>query len=144
MTPEIAAYRLGCAAVLGAALGLFYGFLRPLRPRHTLLADGVFLLAAIWAWVYHSFAVCAGDIRAGYLVAFFAGGWLWEAAFGRWLRPVFWRFWDTLGTLGRLALVPLKKILVFTKILFASVKKWVTIVKTHVQQRRKRRRGTTH
>ena len=51
MTPALAAYRLACALALGAALGLFYGFLRPLRPRHTLLSDGLFLAVTGWVWI---------------------------------------------------------------------------------------------
>ena len=39
LTPVTAAYRMACALALGAALGLLYDFLRPLRPRHTVLAD---------------------------------------------------------------------------------------------------------
>ena len=63
MTPGTAAYRLVCALALGAALGLFYGFLRPLRPKYTVLADGVFLLGAFWVWLYYNFDICQGDIR---------------------------------------------------------------------------------
>ena len=51
MTPAVAAYRMACALALGAALGLIYGFLRPLRPRHTLLSDGIFLAVTAWAWI---------------------------------------------------------------------------------------------
>ena len=54
MTPAVAAYRMACALALGAALGLVYGFLRPLRPRHTLLSDSVFLAVTAWVWMYRA------------------------------------------------------------------------------------------
>ena len=45
------------AYVLGLELGLCYGFLRPLRPRHTGAADLLFLLA-----LYRKTAVSAGAV----------------------------------------------------------------------------------
>lgn len=92
MTPETAAYRLVCALALGAALGLLYGFLRPLRPKHTVLADGLFLLGVFWVWLYYNFALCGGDIRLGCCGGLLAGGLAWESTAGRWLRPVFGGF----------------------------------------------------
>ena len=97
MTPSTAARRLLCSCVLGAALGLYYGFLRPLRPRRTFLADGLFLLGGVWTWVYLSFGICGGDIRMGYSLGLLAGGCVWELTAGRWLRPVFALFWQGLG-----------------------------------------------
>ena len=73
MTPETAAYRLVCALALGAALGLLYGFLRPLRLKHTVLADGLFLLGVFWVWLYYNFALCGGDIRLGCCGGLLAG-----------------------------------------------------------------------
>ena len=83
MTPAAAAYRMACALALGAALGLIYGFLRPLRPRHTLLSDGIFLAVTAWAWIYLCFGICAGDIRAGYAFGLLTGGIIWERTAGR-------------------------------------------------------------
>ena len=51
MTPAVAFHRLVAALGLGCLLGLWYGFLRPLRPRRTTLADSLFVLAGGWAWV---------------------------------------------------------------------------------------------
>ena len=66
MTAPATAARCFLAAVLfGLGLGPVYGFLRPLRPRYTAAADGLFLIAAFFAWLCHSFAVCGGDIRLG-------------------------------------------------------------------------------
>ena len=42
-----------------------------------------------WVWIYHSFAVCKGDIRIVCLFAMTAGILLWEKTFGMWLRPLF-------------------------------------------------------
>lgn len=86
-------YRLLCALLLGAGLGIFYGFLRPLRPRHTVLSDLLFLPAMGYAWLYLGFAVCRGDIRLGYCMGLILGGSIWEFTLGRWLRPVFFGFW---------------------------------------------------
>ena len=43
--PALDARRFGIACLLGLALGLYYGFLRPLRPKHTVLSDFLFLPA---------------------------------------------------------------------------------------------------
>ena len=144
MTPAVAAYRMACALAMGAGLGLLYGFLRPLRPRYTLTADGAFLLAALWTWIYLSFGVCAGDIRAGFAIAMMTGGVLWESTAGRLLRPIFAGFWKILARTAGTILLPVKKFFVFLKFLFASVEKWVTIVKNHIWPRRDRRRGKSH
>ena len=53
--PADAAVRFGWGLLLGASLGLFYGFLRPLRPKRTTLADGIFLLAAFYLWLLLQF-----------------------------------------------------------------------------------------
>ena len=127
MSPSTAAYRFLAGCLLGAALGLCYGFLRPFRRRHGALGDGLFVLAAAWVWVYFSFGICGGDIRLGYFGGMIAGGVLWEGTAGMLLRPVFRTFWQGLGKIGRALLLPVKKFLYFTKILFASVEKWVTI-----------------
>ena len=41
--PALALQRFGAACLLGVGLGLWYDFLRPLRPRNTALSDLVFL-----------------------------------------------------------------------------------------------------
>ena len=50
-TPQAEALRFLTACLLGAGLGVVYGFLRPLRPKWTTLADSAFLLAAVLAWL---------------------------------------------------------------------------------------------
>ncbi len=62
-TPAEAAARVGLSLLWGAGLGLYYGFLRPLRPRHTTLSDLLFLPALLWAWLQVCFGICRGDIR---------------------------------------------------------------------------------
>lgn len=136
-------YRLLCALLLGAGLGIFYGFLRPLRPRHTVLSDLLFLPAMGYAWLYLGFAVCRGDIRLGYCMGLILGGCIWEFTLGRWLRPVFFGFWHGISRILHGFWVFCKKILKkFRKIvnfLFSRREKWFTIRNTH---RRKRRRET--
>jgi hypothetical protein len=145
VTPGIAFWRFGCSLLLGGCLGLWYGFLRPLGTKHQTLADVLFSLGAVWCWVCICFGICRGDIRFVFLLAMLGGLFLWEATFGRWLRPVFSGFWQFFRRLFRLFLFPWKKILEIAKILFASVKKWVTIkctkICTSVQTRRKESHG---
>ena len=117
MTPDTAAYRFLCCLVLGAALGLFYGFLRPLRPKYTTLSDLLFLPVMGWVWLVSAFAVCRGDIRMGCNLGLLAGALLWEWTVGMWLRPVFFEIWKRFGAISRFFLRPAKKILNFVKIL---------------------------
>ena len=49
--PALDAQRFLIACLMGAALGIYYGFLRPLRPRHTALSDFLFLPAAFYGWL---------------------------------------------------------------------------------------------
>lgn len=130
-TPAQAFYRFAIALGLGCLLGVYYGFLRPLRPRLTALSDLLFLPAAGWAWLYLSFAVCQGDLRFGYTLGLICGVVLWEATIGRLLRPVFTVFWHTIRKIFAFFLYPFK---IFTKkgakylnFLLATVKKRFTI-----------------
>ena len=63
--PALDAARFSAACLLGMGLGVIYGFLRPLRPRLTALADLIFVACFGAAWVYHSFGICRGDLRLG-------------------------------------------------------------------------------
>ena len=71
--PALAAHRFVCCCLLGAALGVYYEFLRPLRPRYTLAADALFLTGCVWVWLIMSFRVCRGDLRLGYSAGLLAG-----------------------------------------------------------------------
>jgi hypothetical protein len=144
VSPALGAWRLGCSFLLGCCLGIFYGFLRPLGTRHRHLADGIFSLAAVWTWLYISFALCRGDIRVIYLMGMVCGIFLWEKTVGLWLRPIFFLIWKVLGTVFRFVLFPLKKILEIAKILFASGEKWVTIKCTKIWKSRQKRREEIH
>ena len=62
--PALAFQRFGIACLLGVGLGVLYGFLRPLRPRHTGLSDALFLLGAAWSWF--------GQVPAGLAAGLFA------------------------------------------------------------------------
>jgi hypothetical protein len=131
ITPEITLQRFAIALFLGAVLGVYYGFLRPLRPRFTTLSDLAFLPALFWVWLYHSFAVCGGDLRLGYSVGLLLGGLAWEMTAGRLLRPVFRGFWRGIGRVTAFFLTPVKKFFKKTakssKFLLATVKKACTI-----------------
>ncbi|MBQ7801679.1 MAG: hypothetical protein IJ375_05080 [Oscillospiraceae bacterium] len=135
--PALAAERFALACLLGLPLGALYGFLRPLRPRRGTLADLLFVAAAAAAWLYLSFGICQGDLRLGYSAGLAAGGFCWEWTAGQLLRPVFSMFWQTIGRFWALLTLPAKKISHFLKILFASVKKWVTIKWRNRRQKRR-------
>ena len=109
--PALAAWRLGCSLCLGAALGLFYGFLRPVK--HRLPGDLLFLAVGFWVWLYLGFALCQGDLRLGATLGLVTGAAAWDWSFGRTLAPVFAKFWALAGKIRRFFLVPVKKFLFF-------------------------------
>jgi hypothetical protein len=144
ISPAIGASRFAAACLLGIGLGLWYGFLRPLRPRHTCLSDGLFLLGFYWVWLYHGFGICRGDLRLGDSLGLILGTILWDSTAGRLLRPLFSGFWKLLSRFRRLALYPWKKIFKKAKILFALAEKWVTIRWNNRRQNRYPSGGVTH
>ena len=144
VTPGVAAFRLASSCLLGGALGIFYDFLQPPGRKHRHFADLIFSLGAVWVWLYHSFALCRGDIRFVCLAAMAAGVLFWEWTAGKWCRPLFLLFWKGIARLWGFVLFPWKKILVFAKILFASVEKWVTIECTKIFRSDKKRRKEPH
>lgn len=111
--PALAVRHFGGACLLGASLGLLYGFLRPLRPKHTLLSDAIFLLGAGWAWLYLALEVCGGDLRVGYCLGLPAGAVAWEMTLGRLLRPAAAFFWRLAGQIAAAAIWPSKKYCIF-------------------------------
>ena len=143
MSPQVAARRLAIALLLGAALGIFYGFLRPLG-RRVVLRDSLFLARWSLAWLELGFGICAGDLRLGYLVAMAAGAAGWERLFGRALDPIFSIFWKFIRATAQLLALPMKKISHFAKILFASGEKWGTIVRSSRRRRPTNSGGKTH
>lgn len=131
MPPALAAWRFAIACLYGNLLGVVYSFLRPLRPKRTALADGLFLLALLFAWLQLGFRICRGDLRFGYTAGLLIGIFFWELTLGKLLRPVFFGFWKGIARLLRWILYPIKKFFEktgqFIKFIFASLKKWVTI-----------------
>ena len=111
--PRVALGRFAAACLMGMALGLVYGFLRPVRRKAPGLGDFLFLLTAGGAWIYVSFGVCMGDLRLGYTAGLFLGGFFWEWTVGRLLRPVFFGLWRFLSSVFRFLLFPWKKFLEF-------------------------------
>lgn len=129
--PAQAAGWFAAAWLYGMGLGVLYGFLRPLRPRLTTLADLVFSAAAIWAWLVLSFGICGGDLRLSCTMGLAAGGVFWELTAGRLLRPVFFGFWRGVGRVFGWITRPVKDLLKifrnFIKKVLHIGKKWVTI-----------------
>lgn len=125
--PQIAFRRFLTGLVLGCALGLIYGFLRPARQKKAFWADLLFGGLAVWVYAHYGFAVCRGDLRMGYFVAPIASAFLWDRSVGRWLAPIFRKLWQFFAIIGR----PLEKIFIkgrdFVKFLFARWKKWGTM-----------------
>ena len=115
MSPQLAAHRFACSFLLGAALGVWYGFLRPLRKRHRSFSDLLFLGPLYWAWVYLSFAICRGDIRVGYFFGLLSGVVCWELTAGWCLRPVFSGIWKGLSRIWEKILLPAKKFRILQK-----------------------------
>ena len=109
MTPLNEGVRFLWGMVTGAALGLVYDFLRPLRPKHTALADSLFALAALYAFLVLHFGLCDARLRFAYTVAMAPGALLWERSGGRLLRGVFSGFWNFWGKAAGTSLLPIKK-----------------------------------
>ena len=143
--PALDGWRFLCACGIGLILGMYYGFLRPLRPKHTLLSDALFVPALFYGWLYLGFAVCRGDLRMGYCLGLLAGGLVWELTVGRWLRPVFRGLWKLISRIYRAILnifqKIFKKIHKNSKILFAIWKKSYTIEGNTRRIRRKKNGG---
>ena len=91
--PGEAAGLLLWGLALGAVMGLCYDFLSPLRRKRNAPADLVFVLAALYLWVYYSFKICRGDIRLGGTAALGIGCILWLCTLGKVFRRVFGLFW---------------------------------------------------
>jgi hypothetical protein len=130
IAPETALRYLLSALTIGAALGAVYDFLRPLRPRLTAVSDGIFVLAALWGWIYLTFGICGSDSRIGCTLALPVGGIVWEMTLGRLFRPVFSYFWRVILWPGRKIFIIFQK---FYKFLLAFGKKWFTMVGTMIR-----------
>jgi hypothetical protein len=108
MPPALAAAHTLRALSLGVGLGLFYSFLKPLRPRLTTLAGLVFLIFLGWSWLYLAFGICAGDLRLGFFFALGAGCFLTHRTLGRFLTPLFSGFWAFVGEILKILSIPWK------------------------------------
>lgn len=80
--PQIAARRFLYALLVGAVLGMLYGFLRPLRSKRTTFSDSVFLLCTLYGWLFLHFGLCGADVRIAYTLAMILGGFSWELSIG--------------------------------------------------------------
>ena len=74
--PGEAAYRFAAAWLIGCIVGIWYEFLRPLRPRFTGISDGIFLLGLLAGWLQLGFGICRGDLRLGYCAGLGLGAWV--------------------------------------------------------------------
>jgi hypothetical protein len=125
--PEEAALRVLWGLAVGACLGLCYDFLRPLRRRHNTPADIVFVIAALFGWVWYSFRICGGDIRLGGTAALGMGMLLWLGTVSMAARKAFYWFWLAIFRIISVFLLPFVKIFekigLFSKKVFAYGKK---------------------
>ena len=108
--PAESARRLIAAALFGCALGLVYGFLRPLRKKSAAFGDVVFLLVFLFCLVELDFGVCGGDLRPWELSMVLLALTVWELTAGRLLRPLFFGFWGAIAGIFRPILSIGKKI----------------------------------
>ena len=122
-TPEIAFKRFTAGLMFGCLLGVYYGFLRPLRRKRTFFPDLLFVAAAGWIYLYYGFNLCRGDLRMGYVAAPILGAVAWDLTVGRWLMPIYAGLWGILGGMLRPFQFFFKKICIFIKFLFATGKK---------------------
>jgi hypothetical protein len=99
----------GQSVLLGAALGVVYDLLRPLRhrrPRAAGICDGAYCLCALAAVFRFVLRRAAGELRLYMLVGIAGGAALFFCLFSLSLRPV-WDFWaDTLAFLLRMLARP--------------------------------------
>ena len=123
MTPSLAAGRFLRGLILGALLGVWYGFLRPLGRRRRTFADLLFFLGVFPVWLYFSFAICQGDLGLGYLASLPIGGILFDRTAGRLFRPLWELFWRPIWAFFRGLRKIFKKIFGFAKKIFTSGKK---------------------
>lgn len=146
--PALDGWRFLWACGIGLILGLYYGFLRPLRPKHTLTADTLFLPAMFFGWLYLGFAICQGDLRLGYCLGLLLGGFFWEMTVGKLLRPVFRGFGRIISKIFRSIWNIIRKIFEKThkisKKIFALWKKSFTIEGTTRMIMRKKNGGVPH
>lgn len=131
MTPAESIRHFSVAALMGLGLGLYYGFLRPVRVKHPHWGDLCFLAGLYWAWLWLNFAVCHGDIRLGCNAGLIVGIFLCELTLGRLLRPVFQFFWAGVSKFFGFIFAPFKiffkKMAIFSNFLLARIKKVGTI-----------------
>lgn len=129
--PALDGWRFLWACGIGLGLGLVYGFLRPLRPKHPLISDALFLPFLFFGWLYLGFGICRGDLRLGYCLGLAVGAVAWDFTAGRLLRPVFRGWWRLVSRIYHTFLnifrKIFKKIHKISKILFAIWKKSFTI-----------------
>lgn len=125
--PGEAALRVLWGLAVGALLGLFYDFLRPLRRRHNAPADLCFVVAVLIGWIWYSFKICRGDIRFGGTASLGIGMLLWFGTAGIVARKIFHWFWLVIFRIFYIFTLPFlkifEKILLFIKKVFAYGKK---------------------
>ena len=128
ITPAVAGWRFLMGLILGCGLGLWYAFLRPFGQRHPHLADLFFVSGLFPVWIYHSFAVCQGDLSVWYLLSLALGAVLTDITLGRLLRPIFGWIWTPVWWFFSLFQKFFKKLWGFSKKIFAYMKKMSTII----------------
>ena len=147
-SPALAAQRFLPAILLGCALGIFWGFLRPVRKKAALLTDLLFLIPLFWAWIYLSFGVCLGDLRPVYTLTLLVSALTWNSSLGLWLSPVFDKFWggifQFLGWFFSWGKFFFRKCKIFGKKHFPTGKKEAIIKWNNRLHLRRRTGGTPH
>ncbi len=125
MSPSVAAGCFWWGLALGAGLGLWYGFLQPIR--HRFLGDLLFLTGVFPVWLIFCFAVCRGDIRFGLLLSLVVGGVLFHKTLGRLLAPLWRGFWGGISRITGSFKKFFRKTVGFLKKFLATGEKMSTI-----------------
>ena len=139
--PATAFRRFLIGLMLGCVLGIFYGFLRPIRRGKAVFADMIFVLFAGWVYLFYGFAVCRGDLRLGYILPPILSAMVWNRFLGGWLQPVFDGFWRFVSGIFKPFQRFFKKMWIFIKFLFASGKKWSKIKSKERKQKKPPSKG---
>ena len=136
------------AAALGLALGCWYDVLRALRRRHprlTVPADGLYCLTALLALLAFALYAGRGMMRLFALLGMGLGAMLWFLTLSPLALRLFGMIWAVFGRILRLICAPvrgiLKIFLIFFKKVFATARKWVTIIDKVFRTAQSRRAG---
>ena len=84
----VSAGQFAAALLMGLGLGAAYELLRPLRPRFTVLSDGLFAVCLLASWIELAFGICGGDIRMAQVGGLLLGAMAFRLTLGKAMAAV--------------------------------------------------------